>query len=48
MTDFPYDSAQEKDYLSTAIGAVHHHWGTRHMAKAYEALVQAIAHAEQA
>ena len=48
MADLPYDPAQEKESLSAAIGAVSQHWGTRHMAKAYEALVQAIAHAEQA
>ena len=48
MADLPSDPAQEKDRLSAAIGAVHQHWGTRHMAQAYQSLVQALARAEQA
>src|SRR5438105_3427527 len=48
MANLPYDPAHEKELLSAAIGAVHKHWGTRHMAKAYEDLIQAVARAEQA
>jgi hypothetical protein len=48
MATLPYDPAQEKDRLSAAIGAVHRHWGTAEMGYAYEDLLQAVAHAEQA
>ncbi|HEV8715621.1 MAG TPA: hypothetical protein VGX03_22685 [Candidatus Binatia bacterium] len=48
MAKLPYDPAQEKDRLSAATSAVHQHWGTAEMAYAYEDLLQAVAHAEQA
>ena len=48
MADLPYDPVQEKEHLSAAHGTVYKHWGTAQRAYAYEALVDAIAHAEQA
>jgi len=48
MVPLPYDPAREKDLLSAAHGAVYKYWGTAQRAHAYEALVEAIAHAEQA
>jgi hypothetical protein len=47
MAALSYDPAHEKTCLSAAHGAVYKSWGTLHMAHAYEALVEAITHAEQ-
>ena len=47
MANLPSDPAQEKDALSTAMRAVYTHWGTSRMARAYEELVDAVAHAEE-
>ena len=47
MAKLPSDAAQESERLSAALRAVYQHWGTRHMAQAYQSLVQALDHAEQ-